>query len=770
MLRLQRSNKKEVKIVRPLRALPKGNPFRRYHALKRGQITTFIIVGLVLLFIILLILYLSSKFKVTEKLSFEKKDQVSVFVEDCLSQVSDEALEKLGQQAGHLYLDKFETYTAKYDPFDADGLSLDNGNTFLPYWLYQRRNGVDKSEMPRLYKKYKGDDSIQDQLERYIREGTEQCVNNFVSFNSKGILVNPKGELSLQVTFGEQEVQVKAQYPLEITMQNKIENINVFSTTKQVRLKQVYELAQNILQYETNTVFLEDNVIALASLYGRNHDESIPAMYGGIEVKDCSEMDFWLVEDVKTKFKSMLQQNVPFFRIENSQPNPVQISITEEPNAGDRQLRNGAFKIVSDKISNKQYPNINVWFNYDESYPFYLYLGSAGVVFPQRLPVDALLLNFCIYEYKFVYDLKFPIVISLQDKDSTLKQKPYFFQFPVQTIIKENYPRVRILDLINPEAEPITSECSNEGQSSDQTIKVIDAKTKKPVEKALVYFQCGPEYLMTYKEDNSIDKAVKFADRCFIGNTNEQGIYAGKLPLCGGGAMITVDKPEYATTTQLVGNVLENAEVSTQVPLLPLNTFTIDVQKFFVAPPLTKGDSSSYQGIVLDENNKVVACNINPKVSPVQTNEQVYVTLQHINTLGGIIGRTYGISFTPNQEATIKLGPGRYRAELTLLRNERYPGEMTFKKHSQSIKVPGSIATKAKTIYYPEEDVLLPATVSGGSEFTFEISTSDLDKDKITFYVIDEGQPKYLEQISAASQHTEACYQLNQAAMKPRIE
>ncbi|MBI3032075.1 hypothetical protein HYY69_01260 [Candidatus Woesearchaeota archaeon] len=749
----------------------KLNSNLKVHLSKKGQITTFIIVGLVVLFIVLLVLYLSSKFNVTEKLSFEKKDQVSVFVENCVSQVTDDALEKLGQQAGHLYLDKFEIYTAQYDPFNANVLSLDNGNSFLPYWLYQRRNGVDKSEMPQLYKQYKGDDSIQDQLERYIRDGVEQCVNNFVSFNSKGILVNPKGELSIAVLFGEEDVQVKAEYPLEVTTQNNVENVNSFSTTKQVRLKQVYALARNILQYETNTVFLEDNVIALASLYGRNHDASFPAMYGGIEVKDCTEMDFWLVEDVKTKFKSMLQQNVPFFRVENAKPNPVEISIVEESNAGTRQVRQGTFKIVSDKISNKQYQDINVWFNYDESYPFYLYLGSGGAVFPQRLPVDALLLNFCIYEYKFVYDLTFPMVISLQDKESLLKQKPYYFQFPVQTIIKENYPRVRILDLLNPDAQtqPLTSECSSGGQSNDQTIKVIDTKTKKPIEKALVYFQCGPEYLMTYKEDNSVDQAVKFADRCFMGNTNAEGIYQGKLPLCGGGAMVTIDKQDYATTTQLVGNVLEDAEVSTQISLLPLKTFTVDVQKFFAAPPLTKGETSTYQGVVLDDNNKVVACNLNPKISPVQTNEQVYITLEHINTLGGSIGRTEGISFVPGQETALKLGSGRYHAELMMLRHERYPGEMTFKKHSQSIKIPSTIATKAKTIYYPEEDVLLPSTVSGGSEFTFEIGISDLDKDKITFYVIDEGQPKYLEQIGIASQHTQACYQLNQAIMKPRI-
>ena len=88
--------------------------------------------------------------------------------------------------------------------------------------------------------------------------------------------------------------------------------------------------------------------------------------------------------------------------------------------------------------------------------------------------MDALLLNFCIFDYSFIYDITFPLVISLQDTQSSLNNKPYFFQFPVQVILKENYPRVRVLDLIAPDFEPSASECSGKYPTSGNTVSVID--------------------------------------------------------------------------------------------------------------------------------------------------------------------------------------------------------------------------------------------------------------------------------------------------------
>ena len=69
---------------------------------KKGQVTTFIIIGLLLLLLVVLLFYMNSKFnfvnKVGDQETFQAKDPVSAFVQQCLQQVSDEALEKIGQE------------------------------------------------------------------------------------------------------------------------------------------------------------------------------------------------------------------------------------------------------------------------------------------------------------------------------------------------------------------------------------------------------------------------------------------------------------------------------------------------------------------------------------------------------------------------------------------------------------------------------------------------------------------------------------------------
>ena len=756
-----------------------------FFQLKKAQITLFALIGLAILLVIVLILYINGGVDLQSALQGSKTDQVTAFVEDCISQVSDEALNRLGQQGGYLDVDQFEIYRAQYDPFNSNVLSLGDGALFLPYWLYQRDNGQDRSEIPQLYKSYTDDNSIQDQLEQYITMNVNLCLNDFNEFKGQGMQITAQKELQTSVIIGETDVTIAVTYPLQVSASSavvaeknqKSYTLEKFSASKSVRLKKIYELGRDIVVHETESVFMEGSVRKLMAAYSRNDDSSFPPMYGGIEVKECSELDYWLVEDIKEDFKTMLQHNLPFMRIDNTATQPIVVTQADEADVEKRKVRQGVYDGLRTKISNKDYQGIETWFNFHPSYPFDLYLGSNGAVFPSRLKVDALLLNFCIFDYSFIYDITFPLVISLQDTQSSLNNKPYFFQFPVQVILKENYPRVRVLDLIAPDFEPSASECSGKYPTSGNTVSVTDAKTNKPVEKALIYFQCGPENLITYKEDGTYDKIVEFADRCFIGSTNEQGVFAGNLPQCGGGGMIVVEKKDYDEVTKLVGNVLNNGDVQAEVNLLPLKEFNLQIKKFFAAPPPVEGQSSSYQGIVVDNKNRILECNLHPEPAALQEYERAMVSINKLNTLGGSISASQVMEYQLGSKSSepdlhknsLKLAPGFYQAEIMLLRDERYDGEMTIIKNSQSIHIPGTAFSKGKTIYYPESDVEIPTTISGGSKFVFEIKPGDLDKNTIIFYVIDEGIPTVLEQVGTPSEHIAACTMLNSDVMRARI-
>ena len=90
---------------------------------KRGQVTLFVIIGLVILFSTLIILYIRS-IDHNQTPPVVVKDNINNFVEQCLFQITEDALIKLGQQGGYIEMEGIDKVTAQYAPFESELLSL----------------------------------------------------------------------------------------------------------------------------------------------------------------------------------------------------------------------------------------------------------------------------------------------------------------------------------------------------------------------------------------------------------------------------------------------------------------------------------------------------------------------------------------------------------------------------------------------------------------------------------------------------------------------
>ena len=161
-----------------------------------AQVTIFIILGLILVFAVAAVLYFQYA---VEKPVFElSKEPVAAYVQQCLIDTTKEAVLLAGQNGGFLYqdtLDEEDKELISLLPFNSDYLLLANGKQALHYWYYQKNDGIDRVAIPELEKQETGDDSIQDQMERYVSEKLPECLGDFEGLKSVGIEVAYAGEL-----------------------------------------------------------------------------------------------------------------------------------------------------------------------------------------------------------------------------------------------------------------------------------------------------------------------------------------------------------------------------------------------------------------------------------------------------------------------------------------------------------------------------------------------------------------------------------------------
>lgn len=200
--------------------------FKRMITVK-GQVTLFIIIGVILLLIVGILIFYSTAKKAPKQVSVDLQP-VKTFVDECLEQVSTPAVLLLAVQGGYIYLPK-------------DTAHIDNVNVGF---------GYDKGKKQLLSR-----ESMEAQLSQHIGEQLQACINNFVSLPGKRI---EAGNMTVKTSIAKNNVNVVIDYPVtlvagqvetenEQTKQTTTQTIDTFSTTVNLRLGYVYELVHKVL-------------------------------------------------------------------------------------------------------------------------------------------------------------------------------------------------------------------------------------------------------------------------------------------------------------------------------------------------------------------------------------------------------------------------------------------------------------------------------------------------------------------------------------------
>jgi len=232
--------------------------------MRRGQITLYIIIAILVLSAVSVVLY-------TQKDLFSKKTEytqqniksVNFFISSCIEKTAEDALFFTGQQGGY------------YIP-------AQNSAGSVAYYFYDNKSYFPKKEV------------IEQQLALYMSDNLKICTANFSNFTNLGVSY---GEINSTVKILSDRVRFNVYWPVIITQTSKYE-LNSFSADIHSRLSLIYDVSEKIVAEQ-----LKSHAICLSCIADLNYQNNLYMAINGLGEK----VVFFTIKDEK-----VLLNNQPY--------------------------------------------------------------------------------------------------------------------------------------------------------------------------------------------------------------------------------------------------------------------------------------------------------------------------------------------------------------------------------------------------------------------------------------------------------------------------
>ena len=639
---------------------------------KRGQVTIFVVMGVLLVLIIGLGVYYRSL--VIENLSElgiarlsavpNELKPVESYIEECVYETSREAIEAIGSQSGFLELEEDIFFIDNNNLFSNKLGIIRGADLNVPYWYFKAPNGVTEIKVPEL-------NDIESSISSYIQNNLNSCLDNFSSFNGYNFSFNT---FRPDTSITDEKVSIILNFPISVSKDEISFNFKRFSVDIDVALGRLYNTAKDILNKELDEAFLEEKALDWMAVY-----DEIPTT--GIDFS-CSPK-IWTKTKVREDFRDILSRNTAFIKIKDSIHDILDDS-------------NSYYEIDIDSGS-----GIHASFSYLSSWPFSMevfpskgellvgdqlneLIGNDAVKFISGL--------FCLNNFHFVYDVKYPVLITLSD-DQSFNGAGYDFQFAMLVVIDNNQPRENKLGTLDT-AETDKTICEN--AVSENTVTVVkDIGEFVPVQDASISFKC-------------------ISTTCDIGRTDSKGRLTARFPACLNGA-VEATKPGMHNAKEIVST---NEEGSFTIVMKQYNELSLDIKVIEngIARNPKEGEEIIFQ---------------------FQDNEDNYYT-----------------SIVYPENNIIRLIPGRYIINSYIIENSPFEIKIEGKQIEKCADIPGEGVLGIFGVSNKRcETVTIPATtldriVKGGANYEFEIGDEIHDRSIITLYTIADKTPRNYDELN----------------------
>jgi hypothetical protein len=186
---------------------------------KKGQVTIFIIIGI--LIVAGVILYFTLRKETTDFTTEEVSTEVrpiQTYVQNCIDEISQETILIVASRGGY---------------YDSPNLSISEFK--IPYYLIEKKEYVPSIS----------------EIEKEISKGVEikltECVGDFSEFNEYKI---KKSKVYANTKIGSEEITINVKYPISIQKGGELYNLKNFETEKKSRFKQFYESISYYIEEE----------------------------------------------------------------------------------------------------------------------------------------------------------------------------------------------------------------------------------------------------------------------------------------------------------------------------------------------------------------------------------------------------------------------------------------------------------------------------------------------------------------------------------------
>ncbi len=532
---------------------------------KRGQITLFMVIGIILLFSTSLIFYTKEKVQEaqtsTERFAATKTPTdllpVKVYVENCLTEVGEDAIRLIGANGGYIDIDA-QGFTT--NPFSPDTQIIEYVPDKIPFWYYTDASDNFASLKPELYLDTDGDNSIEDQINRYVEEELHICFRNFTALEDNFKII-PDGVIDVITTVSDENVLLKLLYPMEVESKatGTKTKMKRFLAVEEVNLKNIFVFINETINAEINRSFLEDPIRNLITIYG-GEDKVIPPFN---EVKMGGNTNVWARFNVEKIIKNDILQFIRLMRIVNTRDsNPYQVYYTDPAN---HDVKQGVFNSLSFQLDNA-YPDLKVDFFYPGT-PIYFDVGGQEVIKAEPTAgfdvIPLSLLPFKIYEYPEGYDLSYPVVMKIEDP-LAFDEEGYKFQIALEGNIRNGRPYTGGTFRTSLKVGVPVLRVGDKNLFVDKEIEIFttDSEDDSPLDGVTVTYICG--------------------ERVILGDTkmkDDEAVLKTKMPFCGFGGKIKIEKEGYLAEVITYNNRKNDGIVKFDLNLYPVVTKGVRIMK-----------------------------------------------------------------------------------------------------------------------------------------------------------------------------------------------
>ena len=495
--------------------------------MKKAQVTLFVILGLITVLMVSIgIYYISSQEleSVPEQRTFsqthdQRLSNVVSVIETCMGEIAKEELKRISLQGGLA-----NTSTLRYD-FQRASVNnaiqlFPQSQQIVPLWYYFSGSpSCQDCQFVIRIPPLEGPGSIQQSIEQKINSEILNCVNNFNDFQQ--ILSVSYGTPQSTVQFNLENTLIGLEWHLNVTdlaTQDRL-SAQLYSKNLDIRFKDIYESARAILNNKIiNSGSLDQFAITLLDYVSLSSD--LPPTGAQATLSLTPTLNYWLLSDVIKILRSEIANNINFMQVENSKYYNLPFS--------DDSLVQSIYGAFVHQVSNAPYlPRLRVRFDYFEDWPIDVRVNPSSGEFirPQSIPVNALFIRLEQQLYDFDYDIKFPVLVTIEDEDA-FGGEGFILRFGAQANLHRGF---RLGDEFQvSDEDPIVSFSDILQGTIPVKITTINGYTNAPIELP-IYYEC-------------VDQSY------YLGQTqNKNGIaiLEGLVPPCINGVFTVIDADYY---------------------------------------------------------------------------------------------------------------------------------------------------------------------------------------------------------------------------------